>query len=191
MSQFADYPAEMIPPWQAVTTEDGKLTREILNMGMEIRNPLDEWPIDKSGWNMAGLKRYAAQLLSPENNGFDYTYGARLRAYNDADAGEVDQIAYVIDNLKHNTNTRRAIAITWSPWWDNDSDHVPCLQLLDFLIRDNRLQCTAVFRSHDIARAWVPNVYGIGQLMKYIGDEVGVPVGSLTTISCSAHIYIE
>ncbi len=195
------YPAEA---WRAglnlintfgdkVITEDRKLTKEICNLQLCILEPLEGWPIAGSNWDMAGLNQYAEQLLSGENpSGFKYTYGERLVTYPDTNGYYVvDQINFCIGRLRDNPQSRRAIAITWVPEYDTKADEVPCLQLLDFLIRGGNLQCTAVFRSQDLERAWPCNVYGIGRLMQHIADEVGVPVGSLTTMSASAHIYIE
>lgn len=173
-----------------VITEDGQLTKEVMNIMVTVLEPQAGWPIQGSGWDMAGLNKYAEQLLSGENDsGFEYTYGERLRAYNDPDAGEVDQIAYVIEKLQKNKTTRRAIAITWSPWWDNESEHVPCLQSVDFLYRQNALHLTAYFRSQDVARAWPANLYGLSKLLGNVGDQAGMTPGSITTISASAHIY--
>lgn len=176
---------------EQVITEDRKLTKEICNLQLCIINPLEGYPIRGSDWDMAGLNKYAEQLLSGENpSGFRYTYGERLVTYPDTEGHSViDQIDFCIARLRENPTSRRAIAITWVPDWDADMDEVPCLQLLDFLVRGGKLQCTAVFRSQDILRAWPCNVYGIAKLMHHVADEVGVPVGSLTTISCSAHIY--
>jgi thymidylate synthase len=185
-----------------VKTEDGKLTREVCNLHLCILEPLTGWPIEGSGWNMEGLEKYAEQLLSGDNpSGFAYTYGERLTRYPDSiddlflmrdiydPKKHIDQMAEIITRLKGNHASRRAVASTWIPYFDPYNSEVPCLQLLDFLIRDGKLNLTAFFRSHDIERAWVPNVYGLGQLMKHVACEVGVPVGSLTTISASAHIY--
>jgi len=185
-----------------VLTEDRKMCREVQNLHLTVLNPLSNWPIKNSDWSITGLEKYAEQLMNPDPGDFSYTYGARLFDYEthyhanpdgtcSGPCIGIDQIGYAIDKLKEHPTTRRAIAITWNPDIDPDSEHVPCLQLLDFLIRGGKLNLTAVFRSQDISRAYIPNVYGLGQLMKHIADEVGVPVGSLTTISASAHIYIE
>jgi thymidylate synthase len=48
---------------------------------------------------------------------------------------------------------------------------------------------TAFFRSHDLAQAWPSNIYGLAKLLEYVANEVGIEVGSITTISASAHIY--
>lgn len=174
-----------------VKTEDGKLTKEVMNLLVTVLEPLQGWPVEGSGWNMTGLNQYADQLLSGENpSGFEYVYGERLRTYPDTEGNyAIDQIDFCIENLKRSKNSRRSVAITWVPDWDDHGKEVPCLQLLDFLIRDGKLHCTAFFRSHDILRAWPCNVYGIGRLMQHVANEINVPVGSLTTVSGSAHIY--
>lgn len=170
--------------------ENGANCREVMNLMVTVLEPQSGWPIPGSNWDMVGLNKYAEQLLSGENDsGFDYTYGERLRAYNDPDAGEVDQVAYIIEKLQKNKTTRRAIAITWSPWWDNESEHVPCLQSVDFLFRAGKLHLTAYFRSQDVARAWPANLYGLSRLLGYVAERAGMQPGSITTISASAHIY--
>ena len=185
-------------------TEDGALCREIMNLHLTTWEPCkpDCWPIQASGWDMAGLNQYAEQLMSGENpSNFAYTYGQRLVTYPDSledlchqarfgEPGEAtNQIARIVDRLHHNQASRRAVAVTWIPGHDSYEDEVPCLQLLDFLIRGGKLHCTAFFRSHDIESAWPCNVYGIAKLMQYIANEVGCETGTLTTISASAHIY--
>jgi len=180
-------------------TEDGALCREIMNLHLTTWEPCNPncWPIQGSGWDMAGLNKYAEQLMNPEKIGFDYTYGNRLRAhecvFDDPDTCvsvmEWDQMGLIIGKLKRQPSSRRCVAVTWYPERDIVADHAPCLQLLDFLIRGGKLHCTAFFRSHDIERAWPCNVYGIAKLMQYIANEVGCETGTLTTISASAHIY--
>lgn len=166
-----------------VITEDGQATKEIRNLVLQVESPTVGWPIGGSGWDIPALERYAqTEILSPKNNlGFDYTYGERL--------GE--QIEQVIGKLKEEPNSRRAIATPWLRTHDIAMKHPPCLIVLDFLIRGEALHLTAFFRSHDIKQAWPANVYGLGQLLKHVADEVGVEVGSLTTVSVSAHIYLE
>ena len=184
-----------------VKTEDGKLTKEIMNLMVTVLNPGEGWPIAGSEWDLTALNRYSEQLLSHENPGFDYTYGERLRGYpisrwslnighfnSDRDLSQ-DQIQDIISKLRKNPNTRRAIAITWVPEIDNKHHHVPCLQSVNFLYRQIRLHMTAYFRSHDFARAWPANLYGLNKLLQYVGKETGLTPGSITTISVSAHIY--
>ena len=63
------------------------------------------------------------------------------------------------------------------------------MMLVDFKIRDGKLNTTGLWRSHDIYGAWFPNAVGLSHLSKYVAGEVGVEMGSLTIHSISAHIY--
>ena len=166
-----------------VLTEDGVLTREVQNLVITIKHPLLGYPIRGSDWDITALDVYANQFNDPVNHGFDYTYGERIHH-----GGQVEK---VIARLKANKGTRRAVIKTWQPCKDYEAQHTPCLQILDFLVRGDKLNLTAVFRSHDIGRAYVSNVYGLGKLQASIAAELGIEVGTLTTVSISAHIYKE
>jgi len=61
--------------------ERGYLCKEVLNVGVTIDKPLEGWPLEGSGWDIPALQKYAEQLVKPDDAGFDYTYGHRLRCY--------------------------------------------------------------------------------------------------------------
>jgi thymidylate synthase len=63
------------------------------------------------------------------------------------------------------------------------------MQTVQFLIRNNRLNCVATFRSNDMLMAWGANAYGLSELMQVVADGTYVDVGFLETYSISAHIY--
>lgn len=176
-----------------VITEDHKLTKEVRNLVVQILEPGEGWPIPGSRWDIPALERYAEQFLSGENEtGFAYTYGERFVNYHSPwlDLPPVNQINdSVIYRLINGKTTRRAIATTWQPWFDPFNSECPCLQLIDFLFRDEKLNMTAFFRSHDILQAWPANVYGLNKLLEYVGGEAGMEPGSITTVSTSSHIY--
>ena len=172
-----------------IVSEDGKLCREVRNLHLTVLNPSERWPLKNSNWSIIGLNKYAEQLLSPENPGFDYTYGERLFAFS-IEGQAANQINYIIRKLKQEPSSRRAIAVTWD-MDDQSRQHVPCLQLIDFLFRGGKLNLTAYFRSHDIERAYPCNLYGLNKLLEYVAREAGMEPDSITTISASAHIYVE
>jgi len=133
-------------------------------------------------------------MVDSDPRGFDYSYGNRLRAYesfiDDRQVSIFDQLENVINKLREAQETRRAIMVTWYPS-DIKKKNVPCMIMVDLLIRAGKLHLTAVFRSHDIARAWPANVYGLSKIMKLVAESLGVEIGTLTTFSISAHIYRE
>lgn len=101
----------------------------------------------------------------------------------------------IIRRLSMNPNSRRAMAITWVPDIDMYSNEPPCLQLIQGFIRDNKFHMTCYFRSNDMLSAWGANAYGLAHLMEFVVEKINeyverpVTIGTLTTISSSAHIY--
>jgi thymidylate synthase len=184
-----------------IKDERGSLTREILNIMVSIRNPLGKSMTDYYLGNMTGIKnirvpegyfwsgekleKYSEQFLSKDQQGFVYTYGNRLRKHFHG----IDQIQEAINRLRNCQESRRAISITWDPTLDSINDEVPCMILVDFKIRDGKLNTTGLWRSHDIYGAWLPNAVGLTNLALYAADELDMKVGTLTIHSISAHIY--
>jgi len=116
----------------------------------------------------------------------------------DGNSGGINQIhTSIIDRIVKSPNTRRAIAITWSPNHDIEQNEPPCLQSVYCRVRPHTsyIDLTALFRSNDMLSAWGQNAYGLAYLQKYIVDEINkrssitYSVGTLETISLSAHIY--
>ena len=120
----------------------------------------------------------------------------------------VDQILRLIDKLCANPESRRALAITWVPLLDSPSVEPPCLQFVHFMIRNGikaygeipgleYLHLRAPFRSHDMLSGYGPNAIGLTGLMEYVCEHLkprlgkNIQVGSLSTLSSSAHIYCE
>ncbi|WP_214020497.1 thymidylate synthase [Methanoculleus sp.] len=101
----------------------------------------------------------------------------------------VDQIDYIARKLEQAKNSRRAVAVTWNPVVDENLDDCPCLQLVQCLLRDGKLQMKVVFRSNDILSAAGANMYALVRLQKAIADRLGVPCGRYTHIALVPHVY--
>lgn len=181
-------------------------TIETRNTQIVVSNPSDRWIPPACGWHEPALTKYAQQLVDPNNPGFEYTYGNRLRSvpfYHEEIIGylHIDQLNYIIWKLRKDPNSRQAVANLWDAREDGfirsdnftytefDSEHKPCMVIQDYMIRDGKLCLTAVFRSHDYGRALFENLWGLSRLMEYVAKELSVDVGTLTVISLSAHIY--
>lgn len=157
--------------------ERGKITYSKRDIICEILNPLN-FEIDLP------LALYGKQLLFGENPGFTYTYGNRFRKHFD-----IDQLQYILDKLKLEENSRRAIMVTWDVNLDTLIHEVPCLIEVNFQIEDKTLFISAVWRSQDMLNAWDKNLKGLAMLSKFVAHQLGVKVGSLTVHSQNAHIY--
>jgi thymidylate synthase len=166
-----------------IVTEDGQMTREIRNLIVEIEHPGEGYPIPGSKWSITALDMYAGQILDPRDKGFDYDYGSRL--------ARMGQIDVVIDKLRENPNTRRAILSTRDIGIDQFAQHTPCLQIVEFLHREGKLHMTCFFRSNDMRDAWPSNIYGLTALLNYVATMADMEAGSITTHSVSAHYYVD
>lgn len=192
-----------------VLDERNSETIELLNMCVVIKNPLNDFyklqcmnnnlDFDKYvekyliipnlvGFNGSQLVTYCEQLFNPNKGSFTYTYGERLLGYQ-INSERLDQLEYVKEKLKENRNSRRALIITWMPTCDCFVSEVPCLQLIDFKIRNDKLNVSALWRSHDVKDAWFPNIVGILSLSNHIAEYLNIHVGDVSIYSLSAHIY--
>lgn len=196
-----------------IVTEDNERTIE--HPGMKVR-VLKPWQEPKTSpaldFGPKALEVYINELtgITPRtgtNKDFEYTYGNRLwdypyydipndEFYGDGHGGGIDQITEsIIKRLAENQTSRRAIAVTWVAEKDIISREPPCLQFVQCLIRDGKLNLHAVFRSHDMAGGWGPNVYALEALQRKICKEISITrgfrldQGYIETYSVSAHIY--
>jgi len=180
---------EIIWTHQIIQTEDGEMTWEYpYQMSVTIYHPLEDMIHPCSSFQEKRCEVYAKQILQPSLNGFEYTYHDRLFQY-PINGVQVNQIYHGIRKLKQNLNTRRAIAITLDPQADNKNQHIPCLQFIQYTVRDGRLHQVVLFRSEDILSAAGPNMYALAKLQEYVSQQVGIPVGTYTHIVTIPHLY--
>ena len=67
----------------------------------------------------------------------------------------------------------------------------PCWVEAAALLRDGKINFKAVFRSHDIAKGWLKNVYGVYRFVQeYLCQPIGAKIGTITIESESGHCYV-
>ena len=101
-----------------------------------------------------------------------------------------DQVAKVIELLKKDPSSRRAL-INFNVPNENviETKDEVCTVMLQFMIRDNMLDCTAVMRSNDIWYGLPYDVAFFTCLQRYIAKRVGAGVGYYTHFTSSLHVY--
>lgn len=170
-------------------TDDGEISWEYPeSISIDILDPLRADSIHpSSSFQQARCDEYAKQLIHgvqnshQPNENFAYTYHERLFLESQYDD--------VLQRLRDNPSSRRAVLYTWLPAIDNKSDEVPCLQSIQLLIRNNRLNALVYMRSNDVLSAFGPNAYGLVRLLGTISLELEVPMGTYTHIIGSPHLY--
>jgi len=178
------WPAVLRHVWlfgKVVNNPRGRV-KEVLLLTARILRPLKERFFIDYLLDADELEEYVQEsFLNPKKQVASYTYGSRLFNY-----GKLEE---VIDYLKNNPDTRRALATLWIPSEDVKSEDPPCLTLIQFFIRNNHLHLIAYWRSHDVYQAAPANWYGLSRLMEIIASKLHTKIGVLTTMSASAHIY--
>lgn len=150
------------------------------------------------------MQIYAKQLLNiipttGTNKDFDYNCGNRWLDYPQIHNGNIigdgdhlgfNQLQYnVIDELRKDETSRRAIVCSINPIIDYSKTHIPCISFLQFLIREDKLNMVVYIRSNDMLSAWGSDAYALSEVQRYVAHKLDKIPGILETISVSAHIY--
>lgn len=99
-----------------------------------------------------------------------------------------DQLEFVINELKKNPNSRRAVIHIKEPS-DKPSNDVNCTVCLQFFIREDKLYMTTYMRSNDIWFGFPYDVFQFTCLQIYLSMILEVELGTYTHIAGSLHLY--
>lgn len=155
-------------------------------MTMVVNEPLSEPMISKLGiFDPKSLEQYHMEMLDGimdfevEKGNWHYTYHSRMK----------DQVDFVIDELKRNPYSRRAVISIRDNSMDMGSENPACLQHIQYFIREHKLDCDVLFRSNDACKAAFMNAFALIMLQKKVADALGVNVGAYVHTANSFHCY--
>ncbi len=165
---------------------DWNTTQKEVSMTMCITAPLKEPLISKCFiGGPTELEHYRLEMLDGildfevEKGNWAYTYHQRY----------ADQIPFIIEELKRNPSSRRAVMTIRDKAVDMGSDDPACLQHIQYFVRNNKLCCKVLFRSNDACKAAFMNAFALIMLQKKIADELGLEIGSYVHRANSFHCY--
>lgn len=118
-------------------------------------------------------------MIGQGDHVWEYTYHDRISK----------QIFFVIDELRRNPYSRRAVIDVRDNSVDMFNDHPACLQHMQFMIRDGKLNLQVVMRSNDAAEATFMNAFAFISLQERVAKNLNVPVGTYTHTANSFHVY--
>lgn len=174
---------------------DWNTTQKEIGVTIHITNPLEEPMISKLFiGGPRELEQYRQEMLDGildfeiEKGNWVYTYHDRMVNYPIKNE-RLNQIQFVINELRRNPSSRRAVILVRDPSVDAFSEDPACLQHIQYFIRDNKLDCMVLFRSNDACKASFMNMFALILLQKRIADELGVEVGTYTHRANSFHCY--
>ena len=100
------------------------------------------------------------------------------------------QLSRVIQELKTNKETRRAIVVHYDiNELDRYKHDTPCNDVLNFYIKDDKLHLTVFARSIDLVFAFCNDQYTFAKLMEMVAFQLDIPVGEMHWMVTNLHIY--
>ncbi len=153
----------------------------------------NEWPyeafkksIDYRGESMEDyiLKIKTDSSFAEKHGDLGPVYGAQWRNFNG-----VDQLKYILDELKNNPNSRRMILSAWNPAEIKNMALPPCHTLIQFYVADGKLSLQLYQRSADIFLGVPFNIASYALLLMMVAQVTGLKPGEFVHTLGDAHIY--
>ena len=116
-------------------------------------------------------------------------YGYQWRSWPDYDGGHIDQISDVVEQIKHNPDSRRLIVSAWNVAQVPQMALPPCHTLFQFYVADGKLSLQLYQRSGDIFLGVPFNIASYALLLLMVAQVTGLEPGEYIHTLGDAHIY--
>ena len=116
-------------------------------------------------------------------------YGKQWRSWAKPDGGTVDQIAWILDEIARNPDSRRLIVSAWNPADLDRMALAPCHCLFQFYVADGRLSCQLYQRSADAFLGVPFNIASYALLTAMMAQVTGHAPGDFVHTFGDAHLY--
>ena len=126
-----------------------------------------------------------------ENGDLGPVYGRQWRSWAAPDGKTVDQIAWVVNEIKRNPDSRRLVVSAWNPADLDKMALAPCHCLFQFYVVDGRLSCQLYQRSADVFLGVPFNIASYALLTHLVAHECGLGVGDFVHSFGDVHLYIN
>lgn len=143
-----------------------------------------EWYLkgDRDATEISERAKIWKQMMVPGTTDVNSNYGYFWN-YN-------DQLNRIIEDLKTNKETRRAIVVHYNlDELDRYKYDTPCNDVLNFYIQDDKLQLTVFARSIDLVYGFCNDQYTFAKLMELVSEKTGYEVGDMHWFITNLHIY--
>lgn len=168
---------------EIVPTDRNLDTYELRNAVLNIQAPLD-------GLNelLAYEKQRGIDYNSMKIKNYWKNVNDRFRKY---PKSSVYQFEKVKEKLVDSPYMRHGFLTAWSPTIDLDNTYPLCLIGVQFLIRDDKLNMTAILRSNDSWGQALNDMYQLVRIQETMANELQIAVGEYTHFALSYHLYTK
>jgi len=142
--------------------------------------------------NIGWLKSQGVSIWdewADENGDLGPVYGKQWRSWATPDGQTIDQIAWVLNEIRVNPNSRRLIVSAWNPADIPDMALPPCHCLFQFNVMDGRLNCQLYQRSADVFLGVPFNIASYALLTLMMARATGLSPGTFVHSFGDVHLY--
>lgn len=167
----------------------------LVQNGVRIWN---EWPYEKfkrsPEYNNETMEEFVERIKENEefakkHGDLGPVYGHQWRHFDGANGEFVDQLGWVIEEIKRNPNSRRLIVNSWNAPYIDKMALPPCHMMFQFYVRDNKLSCQLYQRSADAFLGVPFNIASYALLTMMIAKVCNLELGEFVHTIGDAHIY--
>ena len=126
-----------------------------------------------------------------ENGDLGPVYGHQWRSWPDYKGGTIDQIANVIDQIKHHPDSRRMLVTAWNPAEVDQMALPPCHCLFQFYVADGKLSLQLYQRSADTFLGVPFNIASYALLLQMMAQVTGLEAGEFIHTTGDTHLYLN
>lgn len=131
------------------------------------------------------------EWADPETGDLGHVYGYQWRSWPTPAGEHIDQIAQVVDSLRHNPDSRRHIVSAWNVADIPTMALPPCHALFQFYVANGRLSCQLYQRSADLFLGVPFNIASYALLTLMMAQVTGLEPGEFVHTLGDAHIYLN
>ena len=116
-------------------------------------------------------------------------YGHQWRHWTGAGGVEIDQMRWVLEEIRRNPDSRRLVVSAWNVADLPKMALQPCHALFQFYVADGKLSCQLYQRSGDIFLGVPFNIASYALLTHMVAQVCGLGVGDFVHTLGDAHLY--
>jgi thymidylate synthase len=149
--------------------------------------------------NIAYLKEHGVSIWdewADEEGDLGPVYGRQWRSWPAPDGRTIDQIAWLLDEIRKNPNSRRLVISAWNPADLAKMALAPCHCLFQFYVVTGedgiaRLSCQLYQRSADLFLGVPFNIASYALLTHMVAHVTGLEVGDFVHSFGDLHLYLN
>ena len=148
----------------------------------------------KGDTNVHYLQEHGVRIWNEwadENGELGPVYGHQWRSWPDYNGGTIDQIANVVNQIRHTPDSRRMIVSAWNVAEVDRMALPPCHTMFQFYVADGRLSLQLYQRSADTFLGVPFNIASYALLLQMMAQVTGLRAGDFIHTTGDTHIYLN